>query len=132
MAQLMTQAGLGNTLAILHIIGDSFNVSNPGELAWLIAGYSLTVGSFILIAGRLGDVFGYKRMYVFGFIWYGLWSLVAGLSVWSNHVLFTFCRALQGIGPAILLPNGLAILGATYAPGKRKNMVSCLPQECSL
>ncbi|KAF2269522.1 MFS general substrate transporter [Lojkania enalia] len=121
-AQLLTQAGLGNVQTIVHIIGDHFGLT-AGELPWLIAGYSLTVGTFILISGRFGDVFGYKRMLLIGFSWMAIWTMVLGLSFYSNHVLFTFARVLQGIGPAIMLPNGLAILGATYAPGRRKAMV---------
>lgn len=62
-------------------------------------------------------------MLLIGFSWYSLWSMICGLSVYSNHVLFIFARALQGIGPAIMLPNALAILGASYSPGMRKNMV---------
>jgi MFS family permease len=62
-------------------------------------------------------------MLLIGFAWFSVWSMVAGLSVYSNHVLFVFARVLQGIGPAIVLPNGLAIFGVTYAPGKRKAMV---------
>ena len=123
MAQFSTQVGVGGTLAILHIIGNDLGVTSPGELSWLMAAYSLTVGAFILPAGRLGDVFGYKRMLLIGFSWFSLWTLVAGLSVYSNHVLFNFARASQGIGPAICLPNGLAVLGSTYPPGRRKNMV---------
>ena len=122
-AQLTTQVGLGQCLGILHIIGDHYGLTNPAELSWLIAAYSLTVGTFILIAGRLGDVFGYKRMLIIGFSWFSIWSMVAGLAVYSDHVLFNFARVFQGIGPAIVLPNGLAILGATYAPGRRKAMV---------
>ena len=122
-AQLTTQMGLLQCLAILHVIGDHYGLSNPGELSWLIAAYSLTVGTFILLAGRLGDVYGYKRMLIIGFSWFSVWSMIAGLAVYSNHVLFTFARVLQGVGPAILLPNALAILGATYAPGPRKAMV---------
>lgn len=122
-AQLTTQAGLGQCLAILHIIGDSYGLTNPGQLSWLIASYSLSVGTFILVAGRLGDVYGYKRMLIIGFSWFSLWSMIAGLAVYSNHVLFNFARVFQGIGPAVILPNGLAILGASYAPGPRKAMV---------
>ncbi|GAB7350964.1 hypothetical protein MBLNU459_g1465t1 [Dothideomycetes sp. NU459] len=123
LAQLMTQAALGQTLSILHVIGDAFNLTNPGDLSWLIAGYSLTVGTFILVAGRFGDLFGYKLMLLIGFVWFSIWSMVAGLSVYSNHVLFVFARVLQGIGPAFCLPNGLALLGATYRPGPKKDMV---------
>ena len=122
-AQFTTQVGLGQCLAILHVIGDSYGISNPGDLSWLIAAYSLTVGTFILVAGRLGDVYGYKRMLIIGFSWFSVWSMIAGLAVYSNHVLFTFARAFQGVGPAICLPNALAILGASYAPGPRKAMV---------
>ena len=122
-AQFTTQVGLGQCLSILHVIGDSYGLSNPGELSWLIAAYSLTVGTFILLAGRLGDVYGYKIMLIIGFSWFSIWSMIAGLAVYSNHVLFDFARVFQGVGPAICLPNGLAILGASYAPGPRKAMV---------
>ena len=122
-AQLTTQIGLNQCLAILHVIADHYGLSNPGELSWLIAAYSLTVGTFILLAGRFGDIYGYKRMLTIGSSWFSLWSMIAGLAVYSNHVLFTFARVLSGVGPAILLPNALAILGASYAPGPRKAMV---------
>ncbi|KAL1306673.1 hypothetical protein AAFC00_005345 [Neodothiora populina] len=127
LAQLCTQAALGQVLAILQTtLAQTFGLSNPGDLAWLIAGYSLTVGTFILMAGRLGDVFGYKKMLLIGFSWFSLWSIIAGLAVFSNHVLFVFARVFQGIGASICLPNALALLGATYAPGPRKNMVFAL------
>ncbi|KAF2104012.1 MFS general substrate transporter [Rhizodiscina lignyota] len=130
-AQLTAQIGLGQTLSILHIIGDSFHITNPGDLTWLIAGYSLTVGTFILFSGRLGDLFGYKRMLLIGYLWFALWSLVAGCAVYSNHVLFVFARVLQGIGPAITLPNGIAVLGATYPPGMRKNLAFSFFGACA-
>ncbi|KAK9427487.1 major facilitator superfamily-domain-containing protein [Lipomyces doorenjongii] len=121
-AMFTNQIGLGNTLCTVGVIGESFGISNQGQLAWLIAGYSLTIGTFILIGGRLGDEFGNKRVFVIGMIWYALWSLVAGLAVYSTHVLFVFARVFQGMGPALTLPNGLAILGQSYSPGPRKNM----------
>ncbi|KAI9042459.1 MFS transporter [Aspergillus affinis] len=126
MAQFMTQAGLAISIAPVYIIGDSFNTSSPGELSWFAAAYSLTVGTFILVAGRLGDVFGHRLMFVIGFAWFGLWSLLGGFSVWSNQLFFDCCRAFQGIGPALLLPNAIAIFGRTYPPGLRKEMVFCL------
>ncbi|KAK7423730.1 hypothetical protein QQX98_000920 [Neonectria punicea] len=98
-SMIFNQAGLGNTLTTVGVIGQSFGITNPGQLSWLIAGYSLTIGTFILIGGRL-----------------------VGLSVYSPYVLFIFARVFQGIGPALTLPNGLAILGQSYSPGPRKNM----------
>ncbi|GAD99384.1 hypothetical protein FG03733.1 [Paecilomyces variotii No. 5] len=56
--QLFALAALGQVMSIIHLIGDTFNITNPGEPSWLIAGYSLTVGTFILFSGRLGDVYG--------------------------------------------------------------------------
>jgi hypothetical protein len=43
------QASLGNTLTTAGVIGDSFGITNPGRLSWLIATYSLTIGTLILI-----------------------------------------------------------------------------------
>ncbi|KAG6009926.1 hypothetical protein E4U21_000697 [Claviceps maximensis] len=123
MAQFCTQAAFMSTLVLLGTIGDSFHVTSAPRLAWLVAGYSLTVATFILFSGRLGDVFGYKRMLLAGLLWFSLWSLVAGLSVYSNYTLAVFSRVLQGIGPAVCLPNALAIFGAAYPPGHRKAMV---------
>ncbi|PLB37490.1 MFS transporter [Aspergillus candidus] len=126
MAQFMTQAGLGCTLSPLTIIGEDLGVHNDGILSWFIAGYSLTSGTFILFFGRCGDLIGYRPVFILGFAWFSLWSIVAGLSVYSNHILFIFARTLQGLGPAMLLPNALAILGSTYPPGTKKNMVFSL------
>ena len=98
-AHITTQVGLGQTLAILSIIGSHFHVTNPGILGWLIAGYSLTVGTFILFSGRLGDTFGWKRLLVIGYCWYSVSSVMAGLAWYSNYVLFIFARVFQGLGP---------------------------------
>ncbi|KAJ4324207.1 multidrug-resistance type transporter aminotriazole resistance [Neodidymelliopsis sp. IMI 364377] len=134
-AQFVTQAGLVNTLNILHIIGDDLGITNPGVLSWLIAGYSLTVGTFILLSGRCGDLFGYKTMVIIGFAWFAIWNVVAGCSVFApgngGQVLFIFARVLSGIGPAILLPNALGLLGATYEEGRKKDMVFSLFGACA-
>lgn len=113
---------MGQVLSIVHIIGQTWGLEESPDLSWLIAGYSLTVGTFILFSGRLGDMFGYKTIFLIGLSWFSLWSLVCGLAVYSSHVLFVFGRVLQGIGPALVLPNGLALLGATYAPGRKKSL----------
>ncbi|KAH7049287.1 hypothetical protein B0J12DRAFT_574349 [Macrophomina phaseolina] len=123
-AQLMTQAGMSQSMAPLHIMAADYGNPSPGQLSWFTAAYSLTVGTFILIAGRLGDMYGHKPLFVLGWFWYGVWSLVAGLTVYTRSQIFLdVCRALQGVGPAILLPSSLAILGSTYPPGRRKEMV---------
>ena len=130
-AQLLTQAGIGQGLAPLHIIGDHFNVKNPGQLSWYVAAFSLTAGTFILIAGRLGDMYGHKRVFMAAFTWYGIWSMLCGASYYSNNIFFTIARGFQGMGPAFLTPNGLALLGTTYPNGMRKNMVFSLFGACA-
>lgn len=121
MAQFMTQTNVGVCLPNLDILKENFGITDSGILSWFLAGYSLTVGTFIIIFGRCGDLFGYRRMFFTGFIWLAIWSLVAGVRVYLNHILFIIARVLQGIGSAMLLPNGLAFLGATYLPGKKKS-----------
>ncbi|GIK07141.1 hypothetical protein Aspvir_002796 [Aspergillus viridinutans] len=126
-SQLLTQAGLALSIVPQHIIGRSFGIDDqPGQLSWFSAGYSLTVGTFILVAGRLGDVIGHKLFFVGGYAWFGLWSALAGVAVYSSSSFFIFCRTMQGIGPAFLLPNAIAILSRCYDPGLRQNMIFSL------
>ncbi|KAI9806927.1 MAG: Low affinity NH4+ transporter [Piccolia ochrophora] len=130
-AQILTQAGLGQAIAPLHIVGAHYGITNPGQLSWQVAAYSLTVGTFILVAGRLGDINGHKNMFILGYVWTALWALLAGASYYSTDIFFNVCRGFQGIGPAFLLPNALAILGRTYPEGKRKNIIFSLFGACA-
>ena len=124
LAHFMTQAGLGQVIAPLDIIAESLNTQKPGEKSWFVAGYSLTFGTFILISGRLGDIIGHKRMLAFGYAWFGVWAAFAGFSIYpQRQIFFDFCRAMQGIGPALIIPNGLALFGRAYPPGVKKNIV---------
>ncbi|KAL9075827.1 MAG: hypothetical protein Q9157_003862 [Trypethelium eluteriae] len=128
LAQFLTQAGLGSVLAILPILSASLGIADRGAQAWLIAGYSLTVGTFILVSGRLGDLYGHRRVLLAGYAWFGAWSIVAGLAVYASgkEVLFVFARVLSGVGPSLMLPNALAILGLAYPPSPRKDLVFSL------
>ncbi|KAK3492588.1 major facilitator superfamily domain-containing protein [Neurospora hispaniola] len=138
-AQLTTQASMGPSLSIGREIGRQFGVTSAADVAWYLAAYALTIGTFILICGRLGDLFGHKRMLVIGYTWYAVWTMICGLSVFSDsgNIMMIVCRAFQGVGPSILLPNGLAILGGSYPDGPRKHMVFALfgamaPGGCAL
>ena len=66
-AQLLCQATLGNVLVPLNIIGADMGIQNPAELPWTLASYSLTVGIFIMITGKLGDIYGHKLLLIIGF-----------------------------------------------------------------
>ena len=66
-------------------------------------------------------MYGGQRVYMFGLIWYLVWTIIAGFAV--NEIMLDVARALQGFGPAAFLTSGLSILGSTYRPGPRKNLV---------
>ena len=122
-AQLLTQAALGNVLVPLHTIGPAIGIA-VAELPWTLAAYSLTVGIFIMITGRLGDVFGHKQLLIIGFLIFGNFSFFAGMATYvKDGIYFDVMRALQGIGPATLLPNAVALLARTYPAGRRKSLV---------
>ncbi|KAL4739200.1 putative MFS multidrug transporter [Aspergillus similis] len=137
--QLFVQGAFGYILLPLHIVGSTFgqNSTEATRMTWHVGGYSLTVGTFILIAGKLGDRYGSKRILVLGWVWFGVWSIVAGCSALTHSaIFFDTARALQGIGPAFLLPNALAVLGRTYPPGPKKNaafsaFAAAAPLGCS-
>ena len=130
-SQLLTTAGLGIGLAPLHIIGEHYGVENPGLRSWYVAAFSLTVGTFILPAGRLGDMYGHKKLFVAAFAWYGVWSMVCGAAYYSNDIFFSIARGFQGMGPAFLTPNALAIVGRTYPDGMKKNLIFATYGACA-
>lgn len=123
MAQFLSLAGLAQSIAPLPILGRSFGVTDEALLSWYSAAFSLTVGTFILPAGRLGDMYGHRTICLIGYAWYAVWSVVAGVAIYSGDILFSFSRAMQGIGPALVVPNALALVGIAYGPSPRKNMV---------
>lgn len=127
--QLFTQAAVSQAIVAIEQIAHTFGVENqPGEQAWFTAAQSLLVGTFILVAGKFGDMFGYKLMYIVGILWFALWSLVCGFSAYAKSaIFFDVCRALQGVGLALLFPNAMALLGHYYPPGSmKKAVVTCL------
>ncbi len=110
-AQLLTQAGIGQGLAPLHIIGDHFNVKNPGKLSWYVASFSLTAGTFILVAGRLGDMYGHKRVFMAAFTWYGVWSILLRRKLlFQRHLLLRSPRLL-GNGSGVFDTQRVGLAG---------------------
>lgn len=74
-------------------------------------------------------MYGGYPVYVAGQVWLTVWSLIAGFS--NNELMLNFCRALQGLGPAAFLPSSIMILGSTYRPGPRKNLVFSIYGACA-
>lgn len=124
LCQILTQAGVAQTTNPVKTIGSTFGVQDlPGKLSWFSASYSLTVGTFILVAGRLGDMYGYKLIFIIGIFIFGVWSLIAGFAGFTDSdVFFNIARALQGLGPAFSMPNASALLGH-YFPMSKKKMI---------
>lgn len=122
LCQIITQAGMAQTVNTPTEIGQTFGVQDsPGKLSWFSASYSLTVGTFILIAGRLGDLYGYKLMFITGLLVFGVWTLVAGFSAFAgSDIFFNIARALQGVGPALAMPNAVALIGHYFPHGPKK------------
>ncbi|WP_223360809.1 MFS transporter [Leifsonia sp. ZF2019] len=75
---------------------------------WVVDGYLVTLGSFILLAGSLSDVFGRKRVLYIGLIGFGITSLLCAFA--PDGVFLVIARALQGIAGALLVPSSLAII----------------------
>jgi EmrB/QacA subfamily drug resistance transporter len=84
------------------------------DLQWVISGYMLALAAFLIPGGRLGDIFGRKRMLIAGLALFGLASLGGGLA--PNAGVVIGFRILQGVGAAILFPLAIAIVTAAFPP----------------
>ena len=84
---------------------------------WVVEAYLLTLGSFLLIGGSLGDIFGRRRVYVAGVAAFGATSLMCAVAP-DPGVLVGF-RALQGIAGAVLVPSTMGIIVAVFSERER-------------
>ncbi|MFH8755669.1 MFS transporter [Streptomyces atroolivaceus] len=89
------------------------------SLSWVINAYTLTFGGLLLLGGRLGDILGRRRVFVFGVLLFVLASLLGGLSQESWQLLAA--RALQGVGGAIASPTALSLITTTFREGPERN-----------
>lgn len=122
LSQLFTVGGLGNTAFSVQEIGHSLNATSNGQMSWFLAAYSLCGGVFVLVTGRLGDYFGHKNVFIFGWIWMALWSLVSGFA--RNVILFDIARGMTGIGNGALVPNSFALLARAFPPFSVKKNIA--------
>ncbi|HTK15139.1 MAG TPA: MFS transporter [Acidimicrobiia bacterium] len=89
-----------------------FHTTLP-SLEWVITGYALTFATLLIIGGRLGDVYGHRRVFVIGAGLFGVGSLLASISH-SVGVLIIGEALIEGIGASLMLPATLAILSGTF------------------
>jgi EmrB/QacA subfamily drug resistance transporter len=86
-------------------------------LEWTVNAYTLTFAVLMVTGGRLGDIFGRRRMFLFGVVVFGLSSVVLGFAP-SDGALVGF-RAVQGIGAAFMMPATLSIITQAFPPHQR-------------
>ena len=95
----------------LPALGRTFHAGGA-QLQWVINAYLLPLSALLLLGGAAGDRFGRRRLLVLGTAVFAAASLACALA--PNLAWLLFARAIQGVGAAILMPNSLAILGASF------------------
>src|SRR5215831_7927820 len=93
-----------------------FSVQN---LQWVLSGYLLTYGGFMLLGGRAGDLLGRRRVLVTGTALFAVSSLVGGSA--QNSGTLVGARLAQGLGAALMLPAALSLLTTNFREGKDRN-----------
>jgi EmrB/QacA subfamily drug resistance transporter len=88
---------------------------SSGNLQWVVNGYTLVFGGFLLLGGRAADLLGRRRLFLAGVAVFTLASLLSGLAQSSEMLIAA--RALQGLGGALVSPAALSIITTTFADG---------------
>jgi EmrB/QacA subfamily drug resistance transporter len=91
----------------------------PEDLQWVVSGYALTFGGFLLLGGRAGDLLGRRRIFMIGLAAFAAFSLLAGLS--TSPEMLIFARLMQGAAGAILSPSVFSIVSVTFREGSERN-----------
>jgi EmrB/QacA subfamily drug resistance transporter len=81
---------------------------SEASLAWVVNAYLLTFGGFLLLGGRLGDLFGYRRLFLIGIGLFTLASLACGLA--TSQEILVGARAVQGVGGAVVSAVALSLI----------------------
>ena len=87
------------------------------DAQWVVEAYTLFLAALVLVGGSLGDHYGLRRVFATGVALFAVASVWCGLAPSPEQLVFS--RALQGIGGALLIPNSLAIIGASFDEARR-------------
>lgn len=124
---ILAIACLANFMVVLDVaivnvalptIKHTLNLSQ-GTLQWIVIAYSLLLGGFLLLGGRLGDLLGKRRVLIAGLALFSAASLVAGLT--HSIGLLIAARAIQGFGAALVAPAALSIVAHTFTEARERN-----------
>ncbi|MCX2179775.1 MFS transporter [Streptomyces sp. SKN60] len=113
-AQFMVALDFSVLNVALPVLGADLGFA-PSALQWAVTAFALPSGGFLLLFGRIGDLFGRKRLFLSGLVLFGAASLLATLA-WSPGA-FLAGRALQGLGAAAIVPTGMALLTTVFPEG---------------
>src|SRR5580693_7999799 len=122
---ILAVAILGSSMAfidstVVNIALPSIQSSLGGtvtDMQWVVEAYALLLSALILTGGALGDVFGRKRMFLFGVAVFAVASVGCGLAL--NIRELVIARAVQGFGAAFLVPGSLSIISASFPESRR-------------
>jgi EmrB/QacA subfamily drug resistance transporter len=117
-AQLMLVLDITVVTVALPDIGTALHL-HPGELPWVMTGYTLVFGGLMLLGGRIADLFGARRLTLIGLAVFTASSLLCALS--QDGVMLLAGRSLQGLGAALMSPAALATVMTLFpGPGRGK------------
>src|SRR5262245_7693915 len=87
-------------------------------LVWVVNAYLLTYGGFLLLGGRLGDLYGHRKMFLVGIVAFTLASLACGLA--NSQFLLIAARAIQGLGGAVVSAVALSLIMIIFTDGEER------------
>ncbi|HET9661824.1 MAG TPA: MFS transporter [Thermomicrobiales bacterium] len=109
-------------LAIVNVALPSIQLDlnmRQSAVQWIVIAYGLTLGGFLLLGGRLGDLLGRRKILLTGLVLFSSASLLAGLA--GSAQILIAARGLQGFGAALMAPSALSILAVTFTEGAERN-----------
>ena len=113
----------------LPVISEAFRV-DFGLVSWVVMGYLLAEAGLLIVFGKLGDLYGFRRIFIAGFTLFTLGSLLCGLSTSIQHLIFF--RVLQGAGGAALVAISPAMVAVALPAEKRGRAFGILATVVSL
>ncbi|MEU5436923.1 MFS transporter [Streptomyces sp. NPDC020719] len=117
-AQFMVALDFSVLNVALPVLGDDLGLSRSA-LQWAVTAFALPSGGFLLLFGRIADLFGRKKLFLTGLALFGAASLLATLA-WDPASFLTG-RALQGLGAAVIVPTGMSLLTTTFPEGPQRD-----------